>query len=218
VRTACAQPVRERARQSQRIGAVPLLRQQHQVREPRRQRSVERGDVVTGEHLDAHAMRAPDLAPGCVGREGRGAFVRERVALLDDQLGHAGARGQRAPFVERHRQQGVQRVGDPVHARLSRRALELPQPGRYGEAVAQWNEQRAGGIEQPSRHVLPGARKPERYARAATEAACVAERAVFAWGKRVDQRHVVALHLQVARTRESDHPRTDDDDALSHQR
>ena len=83
----------------------------------RRQHRIELPDRRPHEQFDLHAALTTDLAPQRVAQERSFTFVGKRISVLHDQLRNAGARREWTPFVQRGREQRMQRIGDLVYAR-----------------------------------------------------------------------------------------------------
>jgi hypothetical protein len=123
---------------------------------------------------------------------------------------------QRVVSLERLPQERPQRVGDFLHALRARRREEAHEPRHRLREVLKADRERPHGVGEIARHFPVYARRCKRHARARTQNAGVAERAIFSGRPHVDDGDIVTVAPQVRRCRDADDAGADDGYFLRH--
>ena len=205
--------VEQPAGQPQRIRDMALFGQQHAAHVDRRQVGVVLTDLRRVEFDHLHTAVAPQLPCKRIGPVGSFGLVHRDVARLVDQVGTASRVRQRAVCLEGLPEQRTQCVGDLLDSLAPARADEAPQPGRRLRQVAPLDRQRRSRVGEPLGHLPENPRHADRHHRTRAQDAGIAHRRELARGAAIDQRHRMAVALQVARHRDADDARADHRDA-----
>src|SRR5215467_8333093 len=107
---------------------MTLVGHEHKVRDRWGKLGNELVDLRALEDLDTHAARLAELPSQRIATESRFAFIREGIAVLADELGHAGPLRQRSPLGDGRIEKRKERIGDAIHVLEARRLLQAEKP------------------------------------------------------------------------------------------